>query len=86
VQQVEGHVLYPLIMGRTINVHPIAVILALATGGITAGIVGIFLSVPIVTVLAVVLVYARESREHLEPALAPEPAPAPAPAPEPGGA
>jgi predicted PurR-regulated permease PerM len=86
VQQIEGHVLYPLIMGRTINVHPIAVILALATGGITAGIVGIFLSVPIVTVLAVVLVYARESREHLEPALAPEPAPAPAPAPEPGGA
>ena len=70
VQQIEGHVLYPLIMGRTINVHPIAVILALATGGITAGIVGIFLSVPIVTVIAVVLAYVRESRE------APPPAPA----------
>ena len=70
VQQIEGHVLYPLIMGQAINVHPIAVILALATGGITAGIVGIFLSVPIVTVLAVVLGYVRESREQPEPARA----------------
>ena len=30
VQQVEGHILYPIIMGRTVKVHPIAVILALA--------------------------------------------------------
>ena len=66
VQQLEGHVLYPLIMGRTINVHPIAIILALATGGILAGIVGIFLSVPIVTVAAVVLAYVRETREPRE--------------------
>ena len=70
VQQIEGHVLYPLIMGQAINVHPIAVILALATGGITAGIIGIFLSVPIVTVLAVILGYVRESREQPEPARA----------------
>jgi predicted PurR-regulated permease PerM len=70
VQQIEGHVLYPLIMGQAINVHPIAVILALATGGITAGIIGIFLSVPIVTVLAVILAYVRESREQPRPARA----------------
>ena len=49
VQQVEGHLLYPIIMGRTVHIHPIAVILALATGGILAGIIGIFISVPIVT-------------------------------------
>ncbi len=70
VQQIEGHLLYPIIMGRTVNVHPIAVILALATGGILAGIIGIFISVPIVTVAATALSYLRESRERaaLEPA------------------
>ena len=60
VQQVEGHLLYPLIMGRTVNVHPIAVILALAAGGILAGIIGVFIAVPILTVAATVLSYARE--------------------------
>jgi predicted PurR-regulated permease PerM len=62
VQQVEGHVLYPLIMGRTISVHPIAIIIGLACGGILAGIVGIFISVPIVTVAATALAYGKELR------------------------
>ncbi|MDP1850524.1 MAG: AI-2E family transporter [Solirubrobacteraceae bacterium] len=73
VQQVEGHLLYPLIMGRTIHIHPIAVILALATGGILAGIIGVFISVPILTLVATALAYARELRE------APPGAPATAP-------
>ncbi len=72
VQQVEGHLLYPLIMGRTVNVHPIAVILALAAGGIVAGIIGIFIAVPILTVAATVLSYVREQREP--PPQPPEPA------------
>jgi predicted PurR-regulated permease PerM len=78
VQQIEGHVLYPLIMGRTVNVHPIAVILALAIGGILAGIIGIFIAVPILTVAATVLSYSREPREPPEPAPGPAPEPAPA--------
>ncbi|MDX6678461.1 MAG: hypothetical protein QOE31_2513 [Solirubrobacteraceae bacterium] len=69
VQQVEGHLLYPLIMGRTIHVHPIAIIIGLAIGGILAGIIGVFISVPIVTVAATALVYVRETRER--PALEP---------------
>lgn len=63
VQQVEGHLLYPLIMGRTIHIHPVAVILALAIGAITAGIIGVFISVPILTVAATALTFAREMRE-----------------------
>ena len=63
VQQVEGHLLYPIIMGRTVHVHPIAVILALAVGGIIAGIPGVFVSVPLVTVAATALTFARETRE-----------------------
>jgi len=68
VQQVEGHLLYPIIMGRTVHVHPIAVILALATGGILAGIIGIFVAVPLVTVAATALTYLREEREEPAPA------------------
>lgn len=60
VQQIEGHLLYPLIMGQAVNIHPIAVILALACGGILAGIIGVFISVPIITVAATALAYARE--------------------------
>jgi len=69
VQQVEGHVLYPLIMGRTISVHPIAIVIGLATGGILAGIIGIFISVPVVTVAATALAYVKETRAR--PALEP---------------
>jgi predicted PurR-regulated permease PerM len=71
VQQIEGHLLYPLIMGRTVNVHPIAVILALAAGGILAGIIGIFIAVPILTVAATVLSYAQEAREPPQSAMTP---------------
>ena len=80
VQQVEGHLLYPLIMGRTIHIHPIAVIIALAIGGITAGVIGIFISVPILTVAATALAFLREPREPPAPAPAPVPVPvAPSP-------
>ena len=75
VQQVEGHLLYPLIMGRTIHIHPIAVIIALAIGGITAGVIGIFISVPILTVAATALAFLREPREPPAPAPAATAAP-----------
>jgi len=74
VQQTENHVLYPLIMGRTINVHPIAIIIGLAVGGILAGVIGIFIAVPIVTVAATALVFLRETRQ---PPLAPGYTPTP---------
>ena len=48
VQQVEGHVLQPLVMGRAVSIHPLAVVLAIAAGGVTAGIVGALLAVPAV--------------------------------------
>ena len=50
VQQLEGHVLQPLIMGRAVAVHPLAVILAIATGVVVAGIVGALLAVPLLAV------------------------------------
>ncbi|MGE5695255.1 MAG: AI-2E family transporter [Candidatus Sericytochromatia bacterium] len=46
VQQLEGHVLQPLVMGRAVSIHPLAVVLGISTGGVLAGIVGALLAVP----------------------------------------
>jgi predicted PurR-regulated permease PerM len=51
VQQLEGHVLQPLIMGRAVAIHPLAVIIAIATGAVLAGIAGALIAVPTVAVL-----------------------------------
>jgi predicted PurR-regulated permease PerM len=51
VQQLEGHVLQPFIMGRAVAIHPLAVIVAIATGVVLAGIMGALVAVPIVAVL-----------------------------------
>jgi predicted PurR-regulated permease PerM len=51
VQQLEGHVLQPLIMGRAVAIHPLVVIVAIAAGVILAGIVGALVAVPLVAVL-----------------------------------
>ena len=47
VVQVEGHLLQPLLLGRAVKVHPLAVLLAIAVGVIVAGIVGALLAVPL---------------------------------------
>lgn len=51
VQQLEGHVLQPILMGRAVALHPLAVVLAVAAGVVVAGIVGALLAVPLVAVL-----------------------------------
>ena len=60
VQQLEGNVLYAMIVGRQMELHPIAILLAVTIGGITAGIVGAAIAVPIAAVGAVVMKVARE--------------------------
>jgi predicted PurR-regulated permease PerM len=51
VQQLEGHVLQPLIMGKAVAIHPLAVILAVGSGLVLAGIVGALVAVPLVATL-----------------------------------
>ncbi|MEU6074617.1 AI-2E family transporter [Micromonospora sp. NPDC047074] len=51
VQQVEGHLLQPLIMGRAVAIHPLAVIIGIAAGVVLAGITGALVSVPLIAVL-----------------------------------
>lgn len=50
VQQLEGHVLQPLVMGRAVSIHPLAIVLAIAGGAVLAGIVGALLAVPAVAI------------------------------------
>ncbi|MDG4833689.1 AI-2E family transporter [Solwaraspora sp. WMMD1047] len=51
VQQLEGNVLQPLIMGRAVALHPLAVLLAITAGVVLAGIVGALVAVPLIAVL-----------------------------------
>jgi putative heme transporter len=60
VQQLEGHVLAPVVLGRAVNLHPVAILLALTAGAVLAGIVGAFLAVPVMAVTWTVLVYLRQ--------------------------
>ena len=51
VQQIEGHVLQPLIMGRAVAIHPLVVIVGIAAGVVLAGIVGALVAVPLIAVM-----------------------------------
>jgi predicted PurR-regulated permease PerM len=55
VQQLEGSVLYPMIMRKTIELHPVATLLIVGAGGVVAGIIGALVAVPIAAVVATVL-------------------------------
>ena len=55
VQQIEGHVLQPFIMGTAVRVHPLAVVFAVAAGGFLAGIPGALFAVPVVATLNVMV-------------------------------
>ncbi|MGW6771225.1 AI-2E family transporter [Streptomyces sp. NPDC055037] len=59
VQQIEGHVLQPFILGRAVRVHPLAVVLSVAIGSLVAGIGGAVVAVPVVAVTNTVVGYLR---------------------------
>lgn len=68
VQQLEGHVLQPFMMGKAVSVHPLAVVLAVAAGGFMFGIVGALFAVPLVAVVNTMVSYvAKANGPQLEP-------------------
>ncbi|MCX5526283.1 AI-2E family transporter [Streptomyces bobili] len=73
VQQIEGHILQPFILGRAVRVHPLAVVLAVACGGMVAGIGGAVVAVPLVAVTNTVVSYLHAYSR--EPALLTAPKP-----------
>lgn len=70
VQQLESHILQPLVMGKAVALHPVSVILAVAAGSYLAGIPGALFSVPILAVAnsSVRYIAARTWEHELVPA------------------
>jgi predicted PurR-regulated permease PerM len=57
--QIEGHLLQPLVVGRAVRLHPLAIILVLAVGGVIAGIPGAIVAVPAAAVLTYAVPFLR---------------------------
>lgn len=55
VQQLEGNIISPQIVSKSLHLHPLLIILALLFGGEIGGIFGLILAVPVVAVMKVVL-------------------------------
>ncbi|SFK38917.1 AI-2E family transporter [Geodermatophilus ruber] len=72
VMQLEGHVLQPLLLGRAVRVHPLAVVLAIAAGLLVAGIFGALIAVPTVACANVAGTYLSRRHDGPRP---PEPRP-----------
>lgn len=68
VQQLEGHILQPLLMGSAVKVHPLAVVIVVAGGAMIAGIPGALFAVPLAAFVNVVVLYI--SRRSWETGLA----------------
>jgi putative heme transporter len=65
VQQLESHILQPLVMGKAVALHPVAVIMSVAAGSYLAGIPGALFSVPILAVANSAIRYiAARTWEH----------------------
>jgi predicted PurR-regulated permease PerM len=77
IQQLENNVLYPGIIGHSLNLHPLVVILSILAGGILAGLIGFLLAAPIVATLRILLGYVYRKSVGLDtwftPVISPSP-------------
>ena len=64
VQQLEGHVLQPFLMGRLVRVHPLAIVVVIAIGAEVAGIFGALIAVPLTAVINAVSSHLASSRRE----------------------
>jgi putative heme transporter len=65
IQQIEGDLLYPNVVGRLIRLHPVAILLVLTAGTVVAGIVGALLAIPVAAAIWTAFRYVREHGEAL---------------------
>jgi predicted PurR-regulated permease PerM len=59
VQQIEGNVLQPVVVGRSVRLHPVVILIAVGAGAVLWGIGGAVLAVPITSAAATVLAHVR---------------------------
>lgn len=63
VQQLEGHILQPFLLGRWVSLHPLGVILAIAGGVLVAGIAGALVAVPLAAAANAVVLHLAQMAE-----------------------
>lgn len=66
VQQLEGHILQPFLLGRWVRLHPLGVIIALAGGVLVAGIVGALVAVPLAAAANAVVLHLAELSDSVQ--------------------
>jgi putative heme transporter len=64
IQQLEGHVLQPFLMGRLVRVHPLAIVLVIAIGALSAGIFGALIAVPLTAIINTVGLHLADTRRQ----------------------
>jgi predicted PurR-regulated permease PerM len=62
VQQVDNHLVTPLVVGRSVSIHPITVILALIVAGSLGGIPLMFIAIPVAATIKLVLLHLAVTR------------------------
>lgn len=70
VQQIDGNIIYPNVIGKTLKIHPLTIILILLVAGNIAGLLGIFLGVPFYAVCKTIVIHVFEmirSNRDLQP-------------------
>ena len=66
IQQIEGDLLYPNVVGRMIRLHPVAILLVLTAGTVVAGIIGALLAIPVAAAAWTAFRYVREQLDEEE--------------------
>lgn len=72
VQQVESHILQPLVMGKAVHLHPLAVVLAVSGGTLVAGIAGALFAVPLMAFLNTTVRYLGQKPWRAESSAEPD--------------
>jgi predicted PurR-regulated permease PerM len=67
VQQIDNHILSPNIVARTVNLHPVTVMLGLLAGGTLLGLWGMLLAVPVLAAVKILLLHTWDTRVQWPP-------------------
>lgn len=59
IQFIEGNILSPFIVGKSLHMHPVFIILALTIGGEVGGVIGLIIAVPVLAILKVILIHTK---------------------------
>jgi predicted PurR-regulated permease PerM len=65
IHNLEGYLVGPLVLGRSVELHPLAVLLVIAVGGVIAGIVGAFLAVPVAALVTTTVRFYRRMQPEV---------------------